>query len=89
MTTTGKRNCKLAIESFLPAPGRGGALYEMAGISLNISANDYKNLCLFIHDIEEAPQPIHINKLKLTPSAEGTEIGVQLEIALVNLKKHD
>ena len=87
------------IESFSPANKGTMPLYETAGLNLNLSVKDYKNLWLFIHDIEESAYPIHIGRWRA--SLEGgqtqTERGqlphqeekllVQIEIVSVNVKK--
>lgn len=53
-----KRN--IQIESFTPAKERDEPLYELSSFTMSVSAKDYRDIWLFIHDIETSPQCIHI-----------------------------
>jgi hypothetical protein len=83
---------KVRIESFSPLGGKNSPLADTSGLSLIMSTEDYKNLWLFIHDIEESNSPIYISRLKILPAegkegASTTKIGVQLDVISVNIKK--
>jgi Tfp pilus assembly protein PilO len=85
---------QIQIESFSPSQRKNTPLHETAGLTLNLSAGDYKNLWLFIHDIEESAYPIHIGACRISRSdqgsnsnREGSQFKVQLEIFSVSLKK--
>jgi len=78
---------QIKIESFSPSKSRSETLYDTASLQLNVVSEDYKNLWLFIRDIEDSNRPIHIKRLKTSPSAAGSKISVQMEIITVNLKK--
>ena len=79
---------QIQIESFSPSADRNTPLSDMSGLILNLSSDDYKNLWLFIHDIEQSAYPIHIHRLKAS-SNQGSKLSMQLEIVAVNLEKHE
>lgn len=91
------------IKSFSPAKRRSEPLYALTSIVLDVSAQNYKDIWLFIHDIEKSPYSIRIDNWKGTrgggsqanrgrrqaTSTTSTEhqINVKLEIASIRFKK--
>lgn len=90
---------QIQIESFSPTQKEKAPLHETSGLNLFISATDYKNLWLFINDIETSSYPIRVERWHASiggttgtqPQAkeEGIRIQVQLEIASVNVTKSE
>lgn len=90
---------QVQIESFSPTQKEKAPLHETNGLNLFISATDYKNLWLFINDIETSSYPIRVEKwhasvgsstdTRQQPQPEGIRIQVQLEIASVNVTKNE
>ncbi len=96
-----KRN--IQIKSFAPTKRQAMKLYDASSLNLNVTTHDYKNLWLFIHDIETSPLNIRIDDLNCRLGTGGenrrsqpeipmgnenkSPIDVQLEISLINFKK--
>jgi Tfp pilus assembly protein PilO len=55
-------NRGVQVLSFVPQPGREDDHMDMAGVKLNLSSKDYRNLVLFAKDIENALYTMRIDK---------------------------
>lgn len=87
------------IESFVPTKNQNEPLYTLSSITLNVAARDYKNMWLFIHDIETSPYAIRIENWtgNMGPRSQSGRrreasnpnelwINVRVEVAAVNIK---
>ncbi len=90
-------NRNVQILSFVPQPGRSDDYMDMAGVKLNLSSKNYRNLIFFAKDIENALYTMRIDKwsaiakknfVRQTGDALRTEetVEVNTEISSVMLK---
>lgn len=83
----------VTIQSLLPTKKRNESFYDLTGIILEISAKEYKDIWLFIHDIEESPYILRVDKWegrrewKWRSASNKSRINVRLEIASLSFKK--
>ena len=86
------------IESFSPAKKQSESLYDLTSIILNISADDYKSIWLFIHNIEKSEYAVRIDnwtgymgtrtgRQRQNITADTSSIKATLEIASINFKE--
>jgi len=54
------QNRDINIETSSPAKNKSNTLWEQFSIELSVTSTDYKNLVLFLKDIEDAPYAIRI-----------------------------
>ncbi len=88
---------KVRIESFLPAGSQSQALYEKSSVLLNISADSYQDLWLFVYDIETSPYNLRVDRFSGSSQSirqgPGTQqsgqekLYAQMEITAIYFKK--
>jgi len=58
------------IVSVSPVKTKNADLYDTFSIDLNIETDSFKNLWLFIHDIESAPYALRIDRWQMEPTSQ-------------------
>ena len=84
------------ILSFSPIKEKGDDYIRVAGVQLHVSSDKYRNIVLFMRDVEDAPYALHIGqwsaKMKEETVREGTEefrkqvVDANLQIGAIQLK---
>lgn len=87
---------QVQVLSFSPAKEKGGDYITVAGIQINVAAEDYKNIVLFMKDIEDAPYALRVKqwsaRMKEQKAKEGTEevkkqiVEANMQIDFIKLK---
>lgn len=92
----------IQIESFSPAKSQSDAFYDLTGVVIDITAKEYKDVWLFVHDVENSKYAIRIDTWagSMGPRSQGAMrrrgetaapddlwLNVRLEIAAVNFKQ--
>mgnify|MGYP001563563607 CR=1 FL=1 len=88
---------KVRIESFLPGEPKSEALYGKSSIRLDLSADSYRDLWLFVYDIEASPYNLRVDQWsgsiqagRQGPGAQSSgeeKIHAQMEITAIYFKK--
>ncbi len=89
-------NRQVQILSFSPVKEKSDDYIKIVGVEINISSDNYKNIVLFMKDVEDAPYALRVQrwsaKMKEQKGKEGTEefrkqaVEANMEIGAVRLK---
>ena len=83
-------------KSFSPTKNYTDDVHEVTSILLRIVSENYKDIWFFIHDIENAPFPLRIDRLsgsmvtsrsRRHKTTSSSQVNIEVEITSVNFKK--
>ncbi len=87
---------QVQILSFSPVKEKSDNYIKVAGVQINIASSDYKNIVLFMKDVEDAPYALQVGqwsaKMKEQRSSEGAAesrkqiVEANMEIGAISLK---
>lgn len=87
---------QVQILSFSPVKEKGDDYLKVAGVQINVSSENYKNIVLFMKDVEDAPYALHVGqwsaKMKEQRVREGAEefrkqtVEANMQISAIQLK---
>ena len=86
----------IQIKSFSPTKNYTDDVHEVTSILLRIVSENYKDIWFFIHDIENAPFPLRIDRLsgsmvtsrsRRHKTTSSSQVNIEVEITSVNFKK--
>lgn len=88
-------NRNVQILSFSPAQRESKRYYDKIVVNLNIVSNSYKNICLFVNDIEQSPYAMRLEKwsgsmedissLSQTTEISSTQANINAQITAVSI----